>query len=601
MKTSSHRLQRRSGGYALLLVLVFLGISVMLLTTIMNWTSETARLTDRQNEYYTTADAAEAATEKVLTHLSVDYLAGGEQAVINNLNAYKNTMPLASDNPYWANYTFSNAANGSPGVYVVRATNWQYSVLDTPFAGLSGFQATYRILANAQLNNSRNANLTAAVQQDVGVDSIPIFQFAIFYNMDLEIEPSPPMVVGGRVHANGNIYTLPSSSLTFSNDVTASGFITNTFKPGDPNGSRGVVNPLVIFDGKDDAFSSTLNLPVGGDNSSSNVNQILQLPPPGETNSSPLAHSRLYNEADMIIVISDTNMTISAGPSLGGTNITVSSNDWSQFLVDTNIIFNARENSYVRTTQLDVSRFKNWAESGGNPITPSLVGKSAVNILYVADKRTSQAAVGLATNASGTVSPIMASVEPGVELINGQQLPRAGLTVASPDPVYIVGDYNTTSDGANFSKSVNNTTFTRPASILGDSINVLSTAWSDANSSLGLSSRVAADTTVNAAFLTGIVPTGNGFYSGGVENLPRFLENWSGKNFYYNGSMVVMFNSQIATAPWNNGTTYYQPPSRHWAFDVNFLDQTKLPPGTPQVLFLNRLAWLFQKPGYVPL
>jgi len=39
----------------------------MLLTTIMNWTSETARLTDRQNEYYTTADAAEAATEKILT------------------------------------------------------------------------------------------------------------------------------------------------------------------------------------------------------------------------------------------------------------------------------------------------------------------------------------------------------------------------------------------------------------------------------------------------------------------------------------------------------------------------------------------------------
>jgi len=45
-----------------------------------------------------------------------------------------------------------------------------------------------------------------------------------------------------------------------------------------------------------------LNLPVGGDNSSSNVNQILQLPPAGETNASPLAHARLYNQADMIIV-----------------------------------------------------------------------------------------------------------------------------------------------------------------------------------------------------------------------------------------------------------------------------------------------------------
>lgn len=596
MKTSLHRLQRNSGGYALLLVLVFLGISTMLLTTIMNWTSETARLTDRQNEYYTTADAAEAATEKVLTRISVDYLAGGEQAVINNLNTYKTTYPLASDDAYWGNYKFSNASDGSQGVFVVRATNWQYTVLDTPFSGLSGFQATYRILANAQLNNSRNANLTAAVQQDVGVDSIPIFQFAIFYNQDLEINPNPPMVVGGLVHANGNIYTLPSSSLTFSNDVTASGFITNTFKPGDPSGNRGVANPVVIFDAAHDAYTSTLNLPVGGDNSSSNVNQILQLPPSGETNTSPLAHARLYNEADMIIVISDTNVTVSSGPDLG-TNINVASNVWSQFLVDTNIITNLRENSYVRTTQLDVAKFKTWAESAGNPITPKLSGKSAINIVYVADKRTSQAVVG---TVPATGKPIMALVEPGVELINGQQLPKAGLTVASPDPVYIVGDYNTTSDGANFSKGVNNTTFTRPAAVMGDSINVLSTAWQNANSALAKSSRMAADTTVNAAFLSGIVPTGNGFYSGGVENFPRFLEDWTGKNFYYNGSMVVLFNSQIATAPWTGGSVY-SPPSRHWAFDVNFLDQTKLPPGTPQVLFLNRVTWVFQKPGYVPL
>ena len=598
MKTSSHRPQRRSGGYALLLVLVFLGISTMLLTTIMNWTSETARLTDRQNEYYTTADAAEAATEKILTHISADYLAGGEQAVINNLNAYKTTYPLAADNPYWGNYTFSNASDGSQGVYVVRATNWQYTVLNSQYSGLFGYQATYRILANAQLtNNSRNGQLDAAVQQDVGLDSIPIFQFAIFYNQDLEMNPSPPMVVGGLVHANGNIYTVPSTSLTFSNDVTASGFITNTFKPGDPMGSRGIANPVVIFDAAHDAYAKTLNLPVGGDNSSSNVNQILQLPPPGETNASPLAHARLYNQADMIIVISDTNMTVSSGPDLG-TNINVANSAWSQFLVDTNIIFNARENSYVRTTQLDVGKFRTWVESAGNPITPKLSGKTAINIVYIADTRTRTATISSTNSVTLQVTSITVPVEPGVELINGQQLPKAGLTVASPDPVYIVGDYNTTSDGANFSKLSNTTTFTRPAAVMGDSINVLSTAWVDANS---LSpTRNAADTTVNAALLAGIVPTGNGFYSGGVENFTRFLENWSGKNFYYNGSMVVLFNSQIAKAPWG-GAGVYSPPSRHWAFDVNFLDVNKLPPATPQVLLIDRLAWLFQRPGYVPL
>jgi len=35
--------------------------------------------------------------------------------------------------------------------------------------------------------------------------SIPVFQVAIFYNVDLEVEPGPNMTVTGRVHSNGNI------------------------------------------------------------------------------------------------------------------------------------------------------------------------------------------------------------------------------------------------------------------------------------------------------------------------------------------------------------------------------------------------------------
>ncbi len=79
MKTLHPRSCRNTRGFALLLVMVFLGISLLLLMTIMNWTSETSRLTDRNNEYYTTAGAAEAATEKILVRMSRDYLSGGER------------------------------------------------------------------------------------------------------------------------------------------------------------------------------------------------------------------------------------------------------------------------------------------------------------------------------------------------------------------------------------------------------------------------------------------------------------------------------------------------------------------------------------------
>ena len=45
--------------------------------------------------------------------------------------------------------------------------------------------------------------------------------------------------------------------------------------------------------------------------------------------------------------------------------------------------------------------------------------------------------------------------------------------------------------------------------------------------------------------MAGIVETANNDYSGGVENFPRFLENWSGSTFTYNGSMVVLYLSQF--------------------------------------------------------
>ena len=76
-----------------------------------------------------------------------------------------------------------------------------------------------------------------------------------------------------------------------------------------------------------------------------------------------------------------------------------------------------------------------------------------------------------------------------------------------------------------------------------------------------------------------------------MENFPRFLENWSGVTLTYNGSMVVMFPSQFATNWWITTGTYYNAPTRKWAFDLNFLDYNKLPPATPQVRKLVRSGW----------
>jgi hypothetical protein len=64
---------------------------------------------------------------------------------------------------------------------------------------------------------------------------IPLFQFGIFYDDDLEFHPGPRFDFGGRVHSNGNLFLMASTGLYFSSRVTATkDIITDVARNGDP-------------------------------------------------------------------------------------------------------------------------------------------------------------------------------------------------------------------------------------------------------------------------------------------------------------------------------------------------------------------------------
>lgn len=206
----------------------------------------------------------------------------------------------------------------------------------------------------------------------------------------------------------------------------------------------------------------------------------------------------------------------------------------------------------------------------------------------------------------------------GVRLINGSVLPgnydsadpnnTRGFTVASENGVYVRGNYNTT--GAAVASGTDVTPpenyFPKdapthiPASIVADAVVILSNAWTDGNSFANpfeSSKRVAADTQVRFAMISGDPVTGNtsisyapsqyGQLNGGVHNFKRFLEIWTGKRLNYSGSLINLFNSQN-----NNGfqkccTTVYKPPVRDWTFDNTFQNAGRLPPGTPYIYSIS--------------
>jgi hypothetical protein len=222
------------------------------------------------------------------------------------------------------------------------------------------------------------------------------------------------------------------------------------------------------------------------------------------------------------------------------------------------------------------------------------------NILYAADNRSYGASQLTAVRLkNGTIIPT------NMVNIAGNTQP-SGFTVATPNPLYVWGNYNCPNTTY---LNTTNTTTCYPASLASDALTILSPAWQDSNSKNSLpSSPNASSDTVNAAILTGIVPSsgsGSSQFSGGVMNLPRLLEAWSssGGSSYQtltlNTSIVNLFNSARATNQFQNPGVYYYAPTRQFSFNLNFLDYTKQPPGTPMLGYVLRNKWTVPPPNTV--
>jgi hypothetical protein len=185
-----------------------------------------------------------------------------------------------------------------------------------------------------------------------------------------------------------------------------------------------------------------------------------------------------------------------------------------------------------------------------------------------------------------------------LKLTNGQlgNLPMPGLTVASENPVYIQGNYNATSASVTDPGSA-------AAAVIADSITLLSNNWNDIRSFMfptDPTGRPASNTGYRAAFVSGkgIAFPRPAFASdsfgsdGGAHNFMRYLESWNGRTIFYRGSLVSLFFNRQATGTFKCcDYDVYQPGTRTWTFDTNFLLPPGLPPGTPMFRDVNTLTF----------
>jgi hypothetical protein len=589
----------------------------------MSRLSGDADLNARSGQYNASLFAAEAAVERVIARMQYDYQNGGENWISNNLGAYRDFYPGRDSgesnqvNGYWSNYQFSDPRGSVNKTYVsglVSDRVWQPASSQWP--GLYAYTTTYRVISNAKQTKAR-FNLTNAVQQDVEFQSIPVFQFAIFYNGLLEFTWCATMAVNGRTHANGNIFIGSAQDLTFGSLVTATAGIYKTNWDGHAlstmtGNTRFPTNNAAGTPGYTTNVAN-LQLPIGVANSAAAVREIILMPTTNEPSTNALAQARYYNKAGVVVLVtnsfSNTVITVSVKTSITdtptnlvevfattATNKYVSTN-FPWLTISTNTFVDFRENQKkVKATDIDVGVLRAWLPTSAFVASKFTPGSGQYpNIFYVADLR-DQASWELAA----------------VRLKNGSILPTngpaggqpSGWTLATPNPLYVQGHYNLGPGGT--PGATNTSTTSYPSSLISDALTILSVNWNDATyTNTVVGNRPAANTTVNAAMLTGTVfsnPTDwtdTNHFSGGVMNLPRLLEDWGNGSdvLTLNTSIVNLFDSVRATNFFKNPGQYYYAPTRAFVFDNNFTNQYKLPPGTPTVQVVNRSNWRVPPPG----
>lgn len=412
--------------------------------------------------------------------------------------------------------------------------------------------------------------------EDVYARRTSLFMYQIFFQDELEILPGPNFNLSGLIHSNDDIYLNSNNNLNiYTDSLTSAGSIHRGRL--DRNEIGGNVNitetntggSLVEMEGDEDSSNTDWETLASsnwkGTVRDSALGATIQAAPQLKS----FEPGGYYDSNAGLNIKVDTSgaepvYKISVG---GGTPIAYTSAELG-IAISESVIYDYREypsgsnpssNTPVKVTNIDINALE------------SIVGASTNGVVYMTRDDATPDTDG------NEFSPDSNREVSGFKLVNSSTLNNPQ-TIVSDLPVYVQGNFNKhTSDNPEADTW-------KPCAIVADAITVLSSNWDDSKSNWedpavnpGTSMPAAVSTEYNFVFITGNVPTQTGQYSGGLENFPRFLENWSGKTVDISGGFIQLFRSKYATGNWSYGD-YYQAPNRDWKSEPRFSNLNDLPP-----------------------
>jgi len=201
------RYRNSERGAALATALIVMSLLSAISMTVLAVVTHESRIAGSDLQRTQTFYAAAAAVEKMTADFCALY-ARTSRPTTADFTAIANAYPpeLVNEGFQFSNPQLTVDPNGSTGTVTIP---------NGPFSGLVASVTPYLLDTTAtQTATGTQVRLVRKINNYL----VPIFQFGMFSNDDLEVHPGPPFAFNGRVHANGNLYV--SGDVTFLSKVT---------------------------------------------------------------------------------------------------------------------------------------------------------------------------------------------------------------------------------------------------------------------------------------------------------------------------------------------------------------------------------------------
>jgi len=230
---------------ALLVLVLIAGISMCVLATVSNEVRIAGSDLQRTQSFY----AAASGVEKMASDFSALFTRTARPTQ-NQLNAVAAAYPTELIDEGFS--FFQTLVPDDATLADMRAaqgiTNGGYPTVTIPtgpFAGLLASIAPYKATSTVTQNST---GAQVRLEREMNNYLIPLFQFGMFSDRDIELHPGPPFVFNGRIHANGNIYINGDVTLrdkvTVANEIVYDVLRNNSTRDG--ANVRMVVNSITV-------------------------------------------------------------------------------------------------------------------------------------------------------------------------------------------------------------------------------------------------------------------------------------------------------------------------------------------------------------------